>query len=274
MKIGEAITLLRRQKKISQKDFAEKVGVPVSTVLKWENGYAMPAFACIPAIAATLGVSEKEIVDTDGYDDEASAICQESGKYFFNDTLDKAEGILREGLERFPEDEAILINLLNVFDCQYRFDTETLALCKKVLKFKGLPLNIKYAAYRILANCYCETEQYDKIPSVLNKIPDMDFTKRELEALLLEGEERYTAANKEKYLSAHDLVDMLMILGQHWEEQGERDKALSQFMLAKRVIAALEDDFFDPEYATETVYEQLKVRQKELNQVLRRYKRR
>lgn len=271
MKIGENITSLRKEKNITQKGLAEHLNVSVRTILKWEHGYAMPSFAIIPEIAAFLGVPVEKIFDFEKFEDtEPEAISEEAGKYSYDDP-EKAEGILREGLERFPEDEIILINLLYILTMQQNWGDETLKLCKKVLKFKGLSSNRKYDLYRILANCYAANDQDDKIGSALEKIPYLESTRLELEALLLNGEDSYAAANKEKYLSAHRLVDMLMILGYHWENQGDKNKALSQFKLAKNVIQALKNDYFDPEYADKTVYDQLQEWREEIDDILCEY---
>ena len=40
--IGEKIKTLRKNKNLSQEDFAEKIGVTQSTITKWENGVQSP----------------------------------------------------------------------------------------------------------------------------------------------------------------------------------------------------------------------------------------
>ena len=59
------------------------------------------------------------------------------------------------------------------------------------------------------------------------------------------GEEMYEAAQKQKNLSAESLIYMLLIAGNYLMEQGEREKAVSQFKIAKKVIDAFKEDFVE-----------------------------
>lgn len=52
--VGKRIETLRKTKKISQEDLAEKVGVSRTTIYKWESGTAKPNFAKLQALACAL----------------------------------------------------------------------------------------------------------------------------------------------------------------------------------------------------------------------------
>lgn len=52
--VGKRIETLRKLKKISQEDLAEKVGVSRTTIYKWESGTAKPNFAKLQALACAL----------------------------------------------------------------------------------------------------------------------------------------------------------------------------------------------------------------------------
>lgn len=52
--VGKRIETLRKSKKISQEDLAEKVGVSRMTIYKWESGTAKPNFAKLQALACAL----------------------------------------------------------------------------------------------------------------------------------------------------------------------------------------------------------------------------
>ena len=49
---GENLKTLRKYNKISQKEFAEALGVSFSTVNRWENGKGLPTFKAMKAIDA------------------------------------------------------------------------------------------------------------------------------------------------------------------------------------------------------------------------------
>ncbi|MCM1523607.1 MAG: helix-turn-helix domain-containing protein [Ruminococcus sp.] len=55
--IGSIIRKLRGEKSLSQETLAEKAGVTVQAVSKWENGLSCPDIALIPELADFFGVS-------------------------------------------------------------------------------------------------------------------------------------------------------------------------------------------------------------------------
>ena len=57
MKIGGRIRKLRRACRISQEAFAERMGMSVRSVSRWERGERNPPLRLIPVIAACFGVS-------------------------------------------------------------------------------------------------------------------------------------------------------------------------------------------------------------------------
>ena len=57
------IRFFREQKKIEQKELAEKVGIKSNAVSNWENGRTRPDIALLPKICEVLGVSLDELFD-------------------------------------------------------------------------------------------------------------------------------------------------------------------------------------------------------------------
>ncbi|MBQ5793154.1 MAG: helix-turn-helix domain-containing protein [Clostridia bacterium] len=263
IKIGEKIKTLRKQKNISQEVFAGYLGVSFQAVSKWENGLTMPDVALIPAIASFFGVSTDELFDFNLFETEkqVDAICQESWIYRSTDPA-KAERILREGLQRYPGNDIILNNLLYTLDYKTRAE-EVIALCKTLIA-STKDDSVKYDACRILATCYKENGQDDLIAPTLELIPEIYFSKLELMASLLNGDESYEAAQKHKNICAEDLVDMLLIAGKRLQERGENEKAASQFKIAQKVVDAFKDDFLEDRWFCATVYESLQKQRKQL----------
>ena len=254
IKLGEKIKSLRKQKNISQEVFANYLGVSFQAVSKWENGYTMPDVTMIPAIASFFGVSTDELFDFNLYETEkqVEAICRESWKYR-NDEPAKAERILREGLKRFPGNDIILNNLLYTLDYKTRAD-EVISLCKTLIESTKYD-DVKYDACRILACCYKENGQNDLIKPTLEIIPEIYFTKLELMASLLEGEESYEAAHKQKSICFYDLIDMLIIIAKHLKGNGENEKAVSQLKIAQKIIDAFKEDYPELNQAETSTYE-------------------
>jgi hypothetical protein len=223
----------------------------------------MPDVALIPAIASFFGVSTDELFDFNLFETEkqVDAICQESWIYRSTDPA-KAERILREGLQRYPGNDIILNNLLYTLDYKTRAK-EVIALCKTLIA-STKDDSVKYDACRILATCYKENGQDDLIAPTLELIPEIYFSKLELMASLLNGDESYEAAQKHKNICAEDLVDMLLIAGKRLQERGENEKAASQFKIAQKVVDAFKDDFLEDRWFCATVYESLQKQRKQL----------
>ena len=254
IKLGEKIKLLRKQKNISQEVFANYLGVSFQAVSKWENGNTMPDVTMIPAIASFFGVSTDELFDFNLFEIEKQVeeICCEAYKYRFSDSA-RSEQILREGLLRFPGNDIILNNLLYTLDYHTRGE-EVVSLCKALIE-STKDDSVKYDDCRILASCYKENGQYDLVKPTLEIIPEIYFTKLALMASLLNGSDSYEAAQKQKNLSAEDLIDMLIIAGKRLKENGDIEKANSQFSIALKIMEAFKDDFIEDKWFSSTVYE-------------------
>ena len=144
---------------------------------------------------------------------------------------------------------------------------EVITLCKTLIESTRDDA-VKYDACRILATCYQENGHSELVKPTLEAIPEIYFTKLELMAKLLEGEEAYEAAQKQKNISAEDLIDMLLLTGKLLLAQGERDKAMTQFRIARRVIDAFAEDFVESQWFKATVYEYTDEQRKEIDQLL------
>ena len=254
IKLGEKIKSLRKQKNISQEVFANYLGVSFQAVSKWENGNTMPDVTMIPAIASFFGISTDELFDFNLFETEkqVEAICAESWKYRNSDVA-KSEEILRKGLQRYPGNDIILNNLLYTLDYQTRAE-EVISICKSLIASTKND-SVKYDACRILAACYKENGQVDLIKPTLEMIPEIYFTKLELMASLLDGEDSYEATQKQKNISAENLIDMLIIAGKYLKKLGENEKAISQFRIAKKIMDAFSEDFVENKWFNSTVYE-------------------
>lgn len=60
--MGEIISTLRKEKGMTQKDIADKLGITDKAVSKWERDIAFPDTATIPRLAEVLGVSVEELL--------------------------------------------------------------------------------------------------------------------------------------------------------------------------------------------------------------------
>ena len=253
IKLGEKIKALRQQKNISQEVLATHLGVSFQAVSKWENDTTMPDVILIPAIASFFGVSTDELFGFHIYETErqVNALCDEAYQYRFTDPT-RAERILRDGLQRFPGNDVLLNNLLYTLDVRTRAD-EVISLCKMLIEATKDD-EVRLDAYRILAECYKQNGMNDLVKPTLEKIPEIYFTKLELMAQLLEGDDCYMAAQKQKCISAEKLIHMLIVTGKHLKQNSETEKAAVQFRIAQKVIDAFAEDFVEDKWFNTTVY--------------------
>ncbi len=267
MKLGEKIKTLRKQKNISQEVLAQYLGVTFQAVSKWENGTTMPDVATIPAIASFFGVSTDELFDFNLYEIEKNveAIVEEHSKYWHTDKA-KAEQIIRDGLKKYPGNDILLNCLIGVLALP-ESSGEVIAVARALAESTRYD-DVRIDAYRIMAEAYKAQGDYPLMKNAIENIPEIYFSKLEVMAQLLEGHDRYEAAQKQKNLSAGTLIDMLIIAGKCLKEQGEHEKAASQFRIAQRVSEAFAEDFVETRWFKGTVYEYTSEQRNELAQLL------
>lgn len=239
IKLGQKIKSLRKQKNISQEVLAQVLGVTFQAVSKWETGAAMPDVAMIPAIAGFFEVSTDELFDFNLLEQERKVmeLCYEAADYRFSDPA-KSEAMLREGLKQFPGNDIILNNLLYVMQTPER-NEEVVTVCKSILEVTKDD-EVKYDVLRILANTYHDMGQQALVKPTLEQVPEIYFSKLELKANLLEGEEALEAARMQSHLSRDDLLDMLSRMSQLYRQQGDSEKAADYANLTRTVYGLFE----------------------------------
>jgi transcriptional regulator with XRE-family HTH domain len=242
IKLGDKIKSLRKQKNISQEVLAQFLSVSFQAVSKWENEAAMPDVTLIPAIASFFGVSTDELFDFNLMEIEKKVndICTEALRFYSSDPQ-KCEKILRAGLKKYPGNDILLNNLIGIIPIPER-SSEVIDICKALIESTKYG-DVKYDALRIMAEAYKTTGEYALAKKTIEQIPEIYFTKLEVAAKLLDGEDMYESANRQKSNSAWILVDMLIELSDYYSEKGEDKKALTQLHIAKSVIEAFKDDF-------------------------------
>ncbi len=241
MNLGSKIKELRKQRGITQEQLANAVGISFQAVSKWENNIALPDITLAPVIANYFGVSLDELFDFSltEVENDIEKIVDEAYKFRESD-YEKSRKILEEGLRKYPENDIILNNLLYVMPDP----DETIEIASKLVEKTRLD-EVKYDALRFLAYAYKKKDDLKSAEAAIVQIPEIYFTKLTEMAYLLEGEPKFKAAEKQKWISFENLIQMMWKIAECYEEKGEIQKAIDESENALKLIPILDHPDFD-----------------------------
>lgn len=236
MNIGNKIKELRKNRGITQEQFADAIGISFQAVSKWENNISLPDIALVPSIASYFEVSLDELFDynVDKIQEEAITIAKESWKYR-NTDWGAAREILYNGLKKYPDNEILLLNLLYVTDYE-KYPDEEIRIASKVVDVAKDDAS-RYDAYRFMAYAYKAKGDIESASKTIDMIPEFYFTRLGEKARVLDGEESYRAAGTEFSESLYDLISMMQIMASYKLEIGKYDEALE---LCNQAISVLD----------------------------------
>ena len=244
MSIGERITELRKQCNMSQGELAQSVNVTRQAVSKWENNIALPDITLSPILAGYFGVSMDELFDYryDEIQNDINQIVDESVKYR---ETDPGEGrkIIEEGLKKYPDNEILLNNLLYVVNYS-KYPEETISIASKLIE-KTRYDDIKYDALRFLAYAYKAKGDLKSAEAAIEQIPEIYFSKLTELAFLVEGKPKYEAAEKQKWISFDNLLQMMEKLSEYYESEKIFNMAIDELERAVKLISIVENQNYD-----------------------------
>lgn len=244
MNIGNKIKELRKQRGITQEQLAESIGISFQAVSKWENNIALPDITLAPILASYFGVSLDELFDfnLEAVEHDIKCIADEAYKYRENDPAE-SKRILEEGLKKYPENDILLNSLLYVLN--YSEDPDkTITIADKLIE-KTDRSDIKYDALRFLAYAYKAKGDQKSAQIAIEQIPEIYFTKLTEKAFLLSGKAKFEAAEKQKWISFENLLQMMWKSAEYYEEIGMTEKALKETEMAIDLIAVVRNARFD-----------------------------
>lgn len=143
--ISENIAKLRRERKITQEQLAEFVGVTKASVSKWETGQSIPDVLMLPQLAAFFDVTIDELV---GYEPQLSEeqilkiyrdLCVAFVQEPFEAVMAKSKKLVRQYYSCYPFLYRICLLWMNHFmlakeaERQQEILTEALELCNHII---------------------------------------------------------------------------------------------------------------------------------------------
>ena len=148
--------------------------------------------------------------------------------------------ILAEGLRKYPDNDILLDNLLYVLNYTENPE-ETISVAGKLAEQASEP-GIKYDALRFMAYAYHAKGEISSALAAIRQLPESDFTKLTEMAFLLTGKPKYEAAEKQKWISFENLLQMMVKITEYYEESGDIPAALSEMKRALRLLSVMEEE--------------------------------
>lgn len=240
MNIGYKIKALRKSKGLTQEQLANAIGISFQAVSKWENNIAYPDITLAPVLANFFGVSMDELFDFSlaEKEEEVKKFVDEAYEFRESDPQ-KSREILEEGLKKYPENDILLNNLLYVITDP----DETIKIASNLVE-RTVDNEIKYDAFRFLAYAYKKKGDLKSAENAIEQIPEIYFTKLTEIAYLLEGEPKYNAAEKQKWISFENLIQMMWKLAECYEADEDYSKAITEAQKALELLRILDHPNF------------------------------
>ena len=241
LQIGNRIRELRKASGMTQEQLAELIGISFQAVSKWENNIALPDISLVPTLARIFGVATDEIFaynltemheEIERYVSEAAMLRESDPK--------EGRRILEEGLQKYPDNDILLNNLLYVLDYSKNPD-ETIRTASRLID-KTTESDIRYDALRFLAYAYSAKGDTDSAVKALEQIPEIYFSKLSEMAFILTGKTKFTAAEKQKWLSFETLLQMMQKIAACYKDEGNSAAAAAEIERALALIAAMEGE--------------------------------
>ena len=243
MNIGNKIKVLRKEKGVTQEELANSVGVSFQAVSKWENNIALPDIILLPILAEYFGVSMDELFDFSlrEAETEIMRIVYEAAKFRESDPT-KSRRILEDGMKKHPGNDILLNNLLYVLNYNENPD-ETIRIASTLTE--KAEDEVKYDALRFLAYAYKAKGDLKSAKAAIEQIPEIYFTKLTEMAYLVEGKEKFDAAEKQKWISFENLLQMIWKEAEYYESSGDINKSISETEKALKLIPIMDNKNFD-----------------------------
>ena len=244
IQIGPKIKQLRLAQGTTQETLALQLGVTAQAISRWENETSLPDISMLPALSYFFHVSIDWLL-SDGSGAASSEVAGIQKEFYEKMDVDRAgaEQLLREGLKKYPGNEDLLLNLLWILRQEDQYEVhqeERIALCRRLCQSNRV--DVCFCAKAPLAKDYA-VQGYDTLAKeLLEELPYLPYTSLEIQAQLLDGEDSFQAAQREKTASLARLISMLQVLGAHYAQRGQHEEALTMINIAQRVLDSFQSD--------------------------------
>lgn len=205
LNIGETIKRLRKEREITQEEFAEVLGVSCQSVSRWENDNCYPDIELIPTIASFFGISTDRLMGVDETK-EKEAVSQYLDAFQIavsKGNIDECIAIARQGVAEFPNNYVLLDKLMYALfvsgdddgnipewkENMEKYDAEITALGERIMKYCP-DINLRLEAAARLAFHHILHGRKELGKQIYENFPVMEFCKERQMWWALEKDEK------------------------------------------------------------------------------------
>ena len=189
LNIAATIRTLRKEKGITQEEFANDIGVTAQAVSKWERSEGYPDITLLPDMAAYFGVTLDTLcgIDEQKRRREIDAILQATSDASYEDGV----RIAREGLAKFPHSVELRINLAHaLMGCTGAWTPPREVVEEVIELYEQIrdPRELSFSDYDLLCQAYLMVGARKKAEQIAGQIEGKCEQQRVL-CRILQGEE-------------------------------------------------------------------------------------
>lgn len=227
LNIGEIIKKLRKEKEITQEEFAELIGISSQSVSRWENNLCYPDIELIPIIADFFGVSTDMLMGMDESKEKqaVNSILEDFQNAISKGRIDDCISIARKGVKEFPNNYILLDKLMYALfvsgdddgnipewkENMEKYDDEITALGERIMKYCP-DQNIRLAATARLAFNHCIHGRKEIGKQIYSTLPSMESCREKQIWWSLDKEEKLPFLQKSILQSYEMLRSFIWLL--------------------------------------------------------------
>lgn len=225
LKLSDNIIRLRRERKITQEELADFLGVTKASVSKWENAQSVPDILLLLQLAAFFDITIDELI---GYDPQLTRkqirrfyeeLAEDFAKCPFHETMDRIRGLAHRYYSCYPFLLQLCVLYLNHYmlakerDEQERILKEAISWCDHILENCG-DVGVCSDALVVKACVSLRLGKAKETVGMLETASDPTHLSGQNGALLVQAYQMTGEQEKAKgYIQVREYLDMLSLVG-------------------------------------------------------------
>lgn len=198
MTLNERLRALRKDNDYTQEQVADFLGISSQAVSRWETGATSPDISLLPQLAELFRVSVDELLGVNEKEKrrEINRIVAETTAQINKNHPHEPIRILREALNRYPNNERLLCTLMYALyaaseDEEFckEHDSEIISIAYRIREYSRDP-DVQNEARSWLFRHYCDTNRRQEALLLASEMPDIETSLQRNIYWALESEDR------------------------------------------------------------------------------------